>query len=193
MLLPRPAAPQTADLRVPVPGVNFTLGFVPGVSSWEFGAVLGTMHSLNWMLKLENPKAEYWSPIGGDDHSTAMYLRSPPLPSVLARMRTHIYHPLHPPHSSSDGGNIDNVGLLSVLQRRVERIVLLISTKVPLALRSTWDPSKPGGLSNLTSHPTNTFIDADITGFFGVGAASGTGYTEANAAAAFLPLSLLLP
>jgi len=76
----------------------------------------------------------------------------------------------------SDGGNTDNVGLIGTLQRRVRRIALVVSTAVPLALRSAWDPSKPGGMKNLTKSAANTLIDSDITGYFGVGADSGIGY-----------------
>ena len=135
-------------LTLPTPMTPFTVGFIPGTSSWEFGEVLGTHHALNWMLKLENPRVEYWSPLGADSNSTTMY--------------------------TSDGGNIDNVGLIGALQRRVQRIALHISTHVPLALRSMWDPSQPAGLANLTKNPVNTFIDCDLTGYFGVGHNSGT-------------------
>jgi hypothetical protein len=59
-----------------------------------------------------------------------------------------------------DGGSYENILLFSMLQRRVEKIVLFINSKTPIQPSSTWDV--------LNDPPLNEQISSDLSSFFGV-------------------------
>lgn len=59
-----------------------------------------------------------------------------------------------------DGGSYENILLASMLQRRVEKIVLFINSKTPIQPASKWDV--------MNDPPLNAQISSDLSAFFGV-------------------------
>lgn len=59
-----------------------------------------------------------------------------------------------------DAGSYENILLISMLQRRVEKIVLFINSKTPVQPASKWDV--------LNDPPLNEQISSDLSSFFGV-------------------------
>lgn len=59
-----------------------------------------------------------------------------------------------------DGGSYENILLMSMLQRRVEKIVLFINSKTPIQPATKWDV--------LNDPPLNEQISSDLSAFFGV-------------------------
>jgi hypothetical protein len=59
-----------------------------------------------------------------------------------------------------DGGSYENILLFSMLQRRVEKIVLFINSKTPVQPASKWDV--------MNDPPLNAQISSDLSAFFGV-------------------------
>lgn len=62
-------------------------------------------------------------------------------------------------HDFGDGGNIENYGLISLLLRGVEKVVVFINTSVPLDTRKTYDAEHP---------PRPTEVDDVLPQLFGV-------------------------
>lgn len=60
----------------------------------------------------------------------------------------------------ADGGDLENSGLMSLLRRGVEHIVVAYNTYTPLAPRSAWNPHE--------RLPTNKEIDSMVAAYFGI-------------------------
>ncbi len=58
----------------------------------------------------------------------------------------------------TDGGNLENLGFITLLQRKVERIVVFINTSTALALGCTFSPEEP---------PTSEEVSSDFYPLFG--------------------------
>ena len=71
----------------------------------------------------------------------------------------------HEPFLLADGGDYENIHLIGMLKRRVERIVLFINTDQPLHGSSVWDPT--------TTKPNTKYIEDMFPTFFGVAVAPG--------------------
>ena len=61
---------------------------------------------------------------------------------------------------TGDGGVLENNGLIPLLQRGLDRVVVFANTLTPLADRAAWDPAARA--------PTASDIDANIPALFGI-------------------------
>ena len=107
----------------------FTLGNATSSSSYAPAEVFDGITGLN----SQGLQTEYWSP-------------ADPVPRARASML-------------GDGGNVQNPNVISMLQRRVENIVLFINFATPVS--TTFDPSKHDQV-------TTDDIDSEIPPFFGI-------------------------
>ena len=126
-----PSPPQDDDgaflMRVPLARYPFSLANATGASSWAPGAVVAEEPLLQ---PLDNVllAAPYFSPLlGGATHDLFL----------------------------GDGANLENQGIITLLRRRVKRIVAFINTQVPLAPRSKYDP-----------YLRPPYVDSDVDGSF---------------------------
>lgn len=103
-----PARPETVWMEMPAPGARFEIWHASGISSFAFGGLLSRLHGLD-----VTPKVACW-PAGQTGQIPA---------------QTQLF---------GDGGLLDNLGLMPLLQRQVPRIAVFVNTEVPLA------PSKAG-------------------------------------------------
>ncbi|MDN3202977.1 hypothetical protein [Algoriphagus sediminis] len=62
------------------------------------------------------------------------------------------------PYRFTDGGNLENLGVITLLQRKVERIVVFINTDTPLATGCSFDAENP---------PNNKQVSSDFYPLFG--------------------------
>jgi len=118
-------------LQVPMPKEKFTLATAIGESSWFPGAFLSSVH----LLDLLGDSIDYWSPAAAaNPRQSSMYM--------------------------GDGGDLENVGLISLLRRApaVKRIFLFNNPEQPLNL--TWDPT--------VRPPTVKDIDDIVPAYFGI-------------------------
>jgi hypothetical protein len=131
-------------IRVKLPRDRFRLVDATGTSSAAFGAsisssIIAQIPPLKG-LALDNmiPEQEYW-PIktNGDFGTTEKY-------------------------RFTDGGNLENYGLITLLQREVKKIVVFINTNTPLIVNSSSDKNCPVDLSSMDSdlYPLFGFLPA---------------------------------
>ncbi|KAH8061498.1 hypothetical protein JL722_4126 [Aureococcus anophagefferens] len=76
---------------------------------------------------------------------------------------------------TGDGGVLENNGLIPLLQRGLERVVVFANTLTPLADRAAWDPGQDKSDSTSLQRgtraaraPTASDIDANIPALFGI-------------------------
>lgn len=123
---------KTDILSVPEPTNRLDLQFSAGASSYAPGALVETLPAdLPDKLGLH---LSYWSPA---DH----------FPSSADTL-------------FCDGGSYENILLISLLQRRVEKIVLFINSITPLQPASEWDV--------YNDPPSKTQVSNDMSAFFGI-------------------------
>lgn len=125
------AGVETGILTLPRPTLLFSLAMGISQSSWDFGALVS--QSARWLAEFVGMTQSYWSPSSTSPRDTLMDI--------------------------SDGGNLENTGILSMLRRRVDRIVVVISSPVPLQPAEVWDPQ---------TMPNETDIDSQFASLFGV-------------------------
>ena len=77
------------------------------------------------------------------------YAYAPDAPAASARL-----------FYTGDGGVLENNGLIPLLQRGLDRVVVFANTLTPLADRAAWDPAARA--------PTASDIDANIPALFGI-------------------------
>merc|ERR1712066_648204 len=96
---------------LPAPALPFTLADAVGISSAAFAAELSSLSSAT--LSKLNPEVEYW-PVTEETQASI-------------------------PFQVGDGGNLDNTGVLEVLQRGARKIVWFTNTNDDLVERSSFD------------------------------------------------------
>lgn len=127
-----PAGESHGTLHVFAPEREFSVGRAIAQSSWAIGATTGQYLAMpDIAMALGYP---YWSPESLHPTSTQMV--------------------------AFDGGCQDNLGIMSLLRRGVERIIMVDNTAIPLASRSEWDPA--------ARLPVNGECDDTIAWLFGV-------------------------
>lgn len=133
---PAPQAPPQGGLvRLAAPARLLSLADAAGFSSAFFGSFVEQAHWLGALsdLKALEPRLPMWPVLetSGPATTTDMAL--------------------------ADGGVMENLGLIPLLQRGVTRIAVFVNTSVPLD--PTWDPARP---------PSPSQIDSDLPPLFGV-------------------------
>lgn len=130
------------SLRVKLAKRRFQVVDATGTSSAAFGAIVGSNlflqfssdillgYSLNHLI----PEEEYW-PISEN--------------GVIEKAE---------PYRFTDGGNLENYGLITLLQRHVKKIVVFINTNTPITVDLTPSSSCP---------PLSNQIDSDLFPLFG--------------------------
>ncbi len=128
------AGAPSGTLAVPIAGQRLSLAAAAAASSYAPGALLATQLPGRRLGRRLGVALPYWSP-------------APAAP----RATEFLY---------ADGGCVANPALISLLQRRVARIVLFCNFQTPLRPRSQWDAySRP---------PTPADISEEIPAFFGL-------------------------
>lgn len=122
-------AAANGSIRVPLPPSPFGLALASGTSSAAFAAAFESYAELDGLL----PEGDYWAPSAGDGGV-----------------------PMAERFLFGDGGNLENLGMIPLLQRGVRHIVVFANSDTPLRL--TYDPSLP---------PSESDIDSDISTLFG--------------------------
>eukprot|EP00930_Biecheleria_cincta_P022227 TRINITY_DN16265_c0_g1_i1.p1 TRINITY_DN16265_c0_g1~~TRINITY_DN16265_c0_g1_i1.p1 ORF type:complete len:731 (-),score=110.78 TRINITY_DN16265_c0_g1_i1:288-2414(-) len=106
-----------SSVTMPAPTEPFSLSKAVGVSSSGVSSALTQLSVFKGTLAALSPQVDYW-PV------TSKHLPGP------QPARTY---------TLGDGGNLDNSGLLAMLQRRANHIIYLINTGSPLPPRETTD------------------------------------------------------
>jgi len=130
-------------VKVPFANLNYSVKNIAGVSSFAPGDVLAHLGSVTDYLGIV---FNYWTP----------FQSSPPTYSVVA----------------GDGGIVENVHLIGLIQRGVQNIVLFINSETPLKSRKDWDPTK--------TDPSFSDMDDVIPGYFGFTFSEAFGYNYDN-------------
>mmetsp|Transcript_22682 Transcript_22682/g.49684 ORF Transcript_22682/g.49684 Transcript_22682/m.49684 type:complete len:571 (-) Transcript_22682:35-1747(-) len=136
---PLPAGAKAGQITVGAPG-SFHISAVSGASSWAPGGALASITALTQDLGMQMP---YWPVLRAGEGAEGPGPGGAPDVFLIG-----------------DGGIVDNFNLISMLQRKVENIVLFINTEVPLVNRTVWDPT--------TRDPGYSDLDDDIPAFFGI-------------------------
>lgn len=126
------AGESEGTLHVPEPDREFTLARAVAQASWAAGGFLS--EEIPWIDAIATDAYAYWSPESARPASTVM--------------------------DAFDSGTLDNLGVMSLLRRGVERIIAIDSTGTPLANRTVWDPA--------TRTPTGEEVDGTFAILFGV-------------------------
>jgi len=115
-------------VRVPMPELPLTLRHAVGIASHAPAFIFKNSR----YLEKFNPRAKFWSEVE-DRH-----LRE----DGTKEHKTHAHE-----MDFADGGTLDNIGLLSMLQRKLRRIVVFVNSEIPIPLH----PKK----GNRKSRPTS--------------------------------------
>jgi len=132
---PTPAAQHGGTVSVPKPADTFSLPEAVGISSYAPAGGFGNRRLTAWWL---NIRKKYW-PITSDVASTPQEERY---------------------YSFGDGGNVDNAGLLPLLQRRAKKAIWIASSYRHFSSTydfetetvDTFDPYAAGVLEQLSSY-----------------------------------------
>lgn len=124
------------SVTMPAPREPFSLAKAVGVSSSGVSSALTQLPLFKGTLAQLSPRVNYW-PV------TSRHLPGP------QHARTY---------NLGDGGNLDNSGLLAMLQRRAERIIYVINTDFALPLRT----ENPAWYETTTDFCSMNSIPADI-------------------------------
>ncbi|CAK9010914.1 Cytosolic phospholipase A2 zeta [Durusdinium trenchii] len=162
-------------VRVPYPEKPLTLRHTVGIASHApafFFKNYGVTNRLN-------PRSKYWSL---SQHGGSANRRS--LGAASAASGAEDDHGAarpakEPGHETSemdfaDGGTLDNIGLLAMLQRRVKRIVVCVNSEVPLPMK----PKKKRGSvrKSIRKIRTSRRVDGDFSSVFS--SEDGSAYPE---------------
>lgn len=116
-------------LKSPPPTLPLDLKTCAAMSSFAAGAVLEGIGQTHFFSDLTGMKIPYYSPT---------------LP-----------HPVTDPFFMGDGGSFENINLISLLQRRVKKIVLFFNSNTPLKPSDQWnvdvDPPADDQISDVVS------------------------------------------
>eukprot|EP01041_Mallomonas_annulata_P001795 gene1795-3484_t len=123
---------KTAILQVPYTKKSITLEYIVSASSFAPGAIIAALpKKISDVLGME---FNYWSPT-----STS---------------------PIAKKNFITDGGSCENTNLISFLQRKVKKIVLIMNSVTPLQPLFKWD---------VKAYPSKgNQIDVDLGAFFGI-------------------------
>jgi hypothetical protein len=128
------AGAHAGTLDVPIAGQRFSLAAAAAASSYAPGALLATQLPGRRLGRRLGVALPYWSP------------------ALAAPRATEFLY--------ADGGCVANPALISLLQRRVARVVLFCNFQTPLKPRGEWDP--------FVRPPTPSDISEEIPSFFGM-------------------------
>jgi len=117
---------------VPELDCEFTLGRAIAQGSWMAGGFLS--QEIPLIDSLATDSYAYWSP--------------------------EAVHPISTEMDAFDSGTLENLGVMSLIRRGIERIIVIDSTPTPLATRSVWDPA--------TRMPSAEEVDDTFAILFGV-------------------------
>lgn len=109
----------------------FTIGDASGTSSSAFVSTLTSKELLHKSLKVLSPQVDYW----------------PILKDSIINEENYMFR---------DGGNLENFGLISLLQRSVNKVVIFVNTETPI--NTKYDINSP---------PKPNDIDSDVYPLFG--------------------------
>lgn len=132
----------TAILDVPSPSGIFDLGHASGASSFAPGAFFDS-------FTIEKPTSlryNYYSPIDPTSGGQSLGSKKDSLFDTLF----------------TDGGSLENIPLMSLLQRGVKRIVYCSNSATPLQPSSKWNIDAPDAMKLPNQ------IDSSISAFFGI-------------------------
>lgn len=123
---------------VPIPSQQFSLGHATAASSFAPGSFLSGSPLLSYLDSKIGMRVEYWSPVTQSESET---VSSQP---VLV----------------SDAASLENFGILSLLRRRLQEVVVFIHSPNPLSPRERFNPFE--------RDPDFRDVDASLTSLFGV-------------------------
>ena len=141
-----PIPPNSTSALLIVPHVThpIDLAYVAGSSSFAPGQLISSLPRA-FARKL-GMTLDYWSPSSSSLSSSSM-----PSSSNAPRTQISSDRPTVTRTAIADGGSCENTNLLSFLQRRVEKIVLVINSHTPLMSMERWnvtlDPPTEGQVS----------------------------------------------
>lgn len=136
----RPAPPSSC-VDIPLPPHRFTLADASGASSAAFAGYIETKSIFKDLgRKNLSPEEPYWPVCAGD-----------PLPATTFML--------------GDGGILDNYGLIALLRRQVENIIVFINTTAQLDL--TLDPTPPADPPPNWPNHERPRIDYSLAPLFG--------------------------
>ena len=144
------AAEGSVVLRENSTAGALTIGLATAASSYAPGDVVSSWSGLTSSWGIDVP---YW-PLQTAAEAAASGAAGGGLPQPVDTF------------TLGDGGNMENPNLISLLQRRVGRIIVCCNFNLPLAPRAKWDPHARA--------PTDKDIDNDLPAFFGIEVASAT-------------------
>lgn len=125
-----PAGATSGQLPSAVPAVAFSLSDATAASSFAPGMAFSLVPGVDSLLQLP---FQYWSPATPTTPPRTLTAASPPPPPPPPVT--------HEPFLFADGGDYENIHLIGMLKRRVQRIVLFLNTEQPLHGSSVWDPT----------------------------------------------------
>lgn len=120
-----PNAGAGESLEMPEPTTPFSIWHASGISSTAYGYDFAKYHMIEGYI----PKMNYWA-VTNSGESTRK-----------ANMQYF-----------TDGGNLENNGIMAILQRKVEKIVVFVNSETPIS------KDKHG----------NIVIDSDMSSYFGI-------------------------
>jgi len=115
-----PDAAEGVIDNVPVPSVPFSLANSTAISSFAPGSLLSSSGFLKPLDQLMGTLVDYWSP-------------------VIERTSDPVFST---PVYVADGASVENNGLLALIRRGVEEIIVFVNSPLPLKSRSHFDPFK---------------------------------------------------
>jgi hypothetical protein len=147
-LSPLAAGTANGTLSVSAPSSVFDLARAVSASSWAPGSLYASMN--NRLAERQAMILPYWSPAAD---TVASSTTSTGTPSISARGGVAVVDT-----TFGDGGEFENIPLISFLQRGVNKVVLFFSSSVQLQPSSVW---------NVTEDPSYPGITSDFVAFFG--------------------------
>jgi len=133
-----PAAPATnGSVSVGAPASVFEVADASGTSSSAFAAVLEKIKGLDGLL----PEQNYWPPVASGTQPAAQLF------------------------DFGDGGNLENYGLIPLIMRGVQKVLLFINTETPLSL--SYDPTTATAARDDLDENLPPLFGIPVTGPFG--------------------------
>lgn len=134
-------------IKVPAPAIPFTLTQAVGMSSASFASKAAEIYP----TQILTPKALYW-----------------PVTSSAKQTQTSQWYNI------GDGGNIENLGMLAMLQSGATKFAVFINTVTPLADTSELDMCNIPAGTDLSQSVSNT-ASSNLGCLFGYSTDTGTG------------------
>tara|TARA_B110000967_G_scaffold193549_1_gene221235 strand:+ start:4098 stop:5699 length:1602 start_codon:yes stop_codon:yes gene_type:complete len=139
-----PNQPADDNLKMPIPKEPFSIWHASGISSSAFAYFVANGALSKTALENFVPQMDYWA-VTDSNESQQMSQK----------------------HYFGDGGALDNNGLMAMLQRRVEKIVVFVNSSTPISKNKNKiiidaDIAPLFGIESEENLPNNTVFDASV-------------------------------